>query len=148
MSSLYLLLFRFVVVSISSCFCSGICCFFFFFLFAEIGNFILSFVSAGDFVDTVASVVLAVVVVVLFVGKLLVLFGEFPSSLFWLLGSTSSHLFLLGWSSISLIVGAVVFFCRCRCGGGGRSRSSSRCCCGGFLRAGSGKVSKLLTGPT
>ena len=27
-------------------------------------------------------------------------------------------------------------------------RSSSRCCGGGVLRAGSGKVSKLFTGPT
>ena len=45
------------------------------------GDFIPLFVSVGDFVDTVVSVVLAgvitVVVVVLFVGKLLVLFGEF-----------------------------------------------------------------------
>ena len=55
------------------------------------GDFIPLFVSIGDFVDTVVSVVLAgvitvVVVVVLFVGKLLVLFGEF----FW---EISPHFF-------------------------------------------------------
>ena len=46
------------------------------------GDCIPLFVNAGNFVDTVASVVLAsvitvVVVVVLFVGQLLVLFGKF-----------------------------------------------------------------------
>ena len=78
------------------------------------GHFIPLFVSSGDFVDTVASIVLAgvitvVVVVVLFVGKLLVLFGEFFPPLFlvtWIHLSTS---FLLGCSSIFLMVGAVVF---------------------------------------
>ena len=90
MSSLSLLLFQFIEVFIfSSCFSSGICCFFFFFLFVEMGDFISLFISAGDFVDTVASVVLVVVitvvvVVVLVVGKLLVLFGKFFSlPFFW-----------------------------------------------------------------
>ena len=63
MSSLSLLLFKFVVVSISSCFSSGIC-FFVFFLFAEMGDFMPLFVSAGDFVDTVASLVSAGVLTV------------------------------------------------------------------------------------
>ena len=81
---------------------------FFFFLFL--------FVEVGDFVDTVASVVLAavitLVVVVLVVGEMLFLFWEFfgeffpfPFLITWVHPSSS---FLLGWSLIFLIVGTAV----------------------------------------
>ena len=81
------------------------------FLFDETGDFIFSspMIGAGDFVvDSMASVVLIVVVLTA------CLFGEFWGKFFftqlflvtWIHHSSS---FLLGWSSISFIDGAVVF---------------------------------------
>ena len=129
LSALSLLLLRFVIVSIYSCFSSGI--YYCFFLFAKMGDFIPLFVSTGDFVDTVTSIVLAgvitVVVVVLVVGKLLVLFGEFR-------GGNFPHPFL-GYLDppllIFFVLGVLVIF-NCWCGG-----CFCRCHC---LRAGSGKI--------
>ena len=147
MSSLSLLLFKFVVVSICTCSSSEMCCFFFFFLFDETGDFIFSsMIGAGDFVvDSVASVVLTVFTVLVVVVVLTVfLFGEFWGELFRRLPPCIHP-------SSSFFVGVVLnffycwcygFFCCCRCSGGGRRIH----CCGGrsFLRAGSGKVSELF----
>ena len=112
MSSLSLL-FKFVVVSICTCSSSEMCSFFFFFLFDENGDFIFSLmIGAGDFVvDSVASVVLTVFTVVVVVVLNVCLFWEFFFEFFPFLVTCihPSSSFLLGWSSISFIVGPVVF---------------------------------------